>query len=131
MRAAVERLYGARIAGDVDAVLAELNDDIHYAVMGQIAGQPLSPPISGRVALRTHFKGLFERWLWTGMAVHSIIVGAESVAAEASGTMTHTVSNQRFSTDVCAVLGFRDGKISTIREYCDSFTIVRIAGLAL
>lgn len=131
MRAAIERLYSARMAGDVEAVLAEVNDDVHYAVMGQIAGQPLAPAIRGRIALRSYFKGLFERWLWDGMAVRTIIIGEESAAVETGGAMIHTVSNQRFTTDVCAVLGFRDGKVSTIREYCDSFTIVRIAALAL
>ncbi|MCZ8183063.1 MAG: nuclear transport factor 2 family protein [Beijerinckiaceae bacterium] len=131
MRAMIERVTLARAAGDVEAVLAELSDDVHYEVMGQIAGQPISPVIRGRVALRSHFKGLFERWVWNGMTVRNIVIGTDNAAVETTGTMIHTVSNQRFQTDFCAMLGFRDGKISTIREYCDSFTIVRIAGLAM
>ncbi len=131
MTAVVERIYRARENGDVEAVLAELTDDATFSVMGQIAGQPLSPVIRGRAALEGFFKGLFMRWVWDGMDSRNMIIGSDSVVMEYSGHMIHTVSNQRFQTAFCDVMIFRDGKVSAIREYCDTFTIVRIAGLAL
>jgi ketosteroid isomerase-like protein len=129
--AVVERIYRARENGDVEAVLAELTEDATFSVMGQIAGQPLSPMIRGRAALEGYFKGLFMRWVWDGMDSRNMIMGSDSVAIEYTGHIIHTVSNQRFETAFCDVMVMRDGKVSAIREYCDTFTIVRIAGLAL
>lgn len=127
----LDAVYAARARGDVAAVLASMTDDATYQVMAQNGGVSFTPAITGKPALAAYFPGLFQRWVWDGMAVRNIIVGDGQAVVETSGQMIYTVSNQRFETAICAVLQLRDGKISAIREYCDSFTIVRIAGLSL
>ncbi len=126
-----ERMFAARERGDIAALMSDVTDDVSYEVCGQIAGQPITPPVRGKSALTSYFEGLFERWVWDGISVRNVIASHDHAVVETAGQMLHSVSNQRFHMTHCTVLTFRNGKVASIREYCDTFTVVRIAGLAL
>ncbi len=128
---AVRDLFAARNRRDVEAFLAAVTEDVEYVIQGYIAGQPIVPPMLGKAALRNFLPGFLSRWDWSDIHIAKLIVGEDSVVLESSGICMHCVSGQRFATSSCDILEFRDGLVCKIRCYSDTFTIVRIAGLAM
>lgn len=127
----LERLLLARINGDLEGFLAECSDDVHYEAMGRVNDRPMAPRIDGKAAMRSAFLGLFERWQWVDMRVVSTLMDGEKAVAELAGTKLYRPSNQKFHDSMCIVFEFRDGYIASIREYFDTFSVVRIGGLAM
>jgi ketosteroid isomerase-like protein len=127
----VGRLTEARRTGDVEAILALCGDDIVFEVMGSGGGQPLVTRTEGKDAFRATLQGLCARWRWLDMAIANQIIGKDGAAVEMAGHTLHTISNHTFQSRTCLVLAFRDGLVVALREYVDSFTIARIAGLSM
>ncbi len=127
----VHGAFAARNRRDIDAMLDAFTDDIEYAIQGAVAGRPIVPVIHGKTALRGFLSGFLHRWDWNDLRITNVIITAGFAVVESDGSFLHCVSGQRFDTTSCDVLEFRDGKIAKIRCYSDTFTIVRVAGLAM
>lgn len=131
MATLIEQVYAQRLAGSIEGVMSFIADDVEYVVLGEIAGQSLHPSVKGKPALWAYFTGLFQRWSWIDLRVSRMIIDGNVAAVESSGLMLHQVSGQKFETNVCDILEFRDGKIVKVRSFIDTFTFVRISGLAM
>lgn len=127
----IEQVYAQRLASSVEGVMAFIADDVEYVILGEIAGQPILPSVKGKAALQAYFSGLFQRWVWIDLHVIRKIIDGDVAAVELSGKILHQVSGQKFETTLCEILEFRDGKIVKVRSFVDTFTFVRIAGLAM
>lgn len=131
LRDVIERAYACRAAGDAEGVVAFMGSDVEYAVIGSIAGQPLVPRLQGKARVSAHYTTFLMRWDLSGMHIQKIIIDGDVAVIEMQGTMRYRVTGQAFETSACDVLEFREGLISRVRCYSDTFTIVRIAGLSL
>jgi ketosteroid isomerase-like protein len=121
----------ARLSGKVEGLLGCFTEDATMTTIGTIAGKPLVPELTGQEELRGFYNGFFARWDLSAMRVVRRFSDGNSAAIEISGTLVHKVTGQMFETSMCDLLEFQDGKIKRARCYSDTFSIVRIAGLAL
>lgn len=127
----IEQVYAQRLAGSVEGVMSFIADDVEYVVLGEIAGKPLLPCLNGKAALQAHFTGLFQRWVWIDFHINRKIIDGSVAAVEFSVEILHQVSGQKLETTICEVLEFRGGKIVKVHSFIDTFTFIRIAGLAM
>ncbi|KAF0232261.1 MAG: Ketosteroid isomerase-like [Beijerinckiaceae bacterium] len=131
LREVIEGAYACRAAGDAEGVMAFMDSDVEYAVIGSIAGQPLVPRLQGKAKVSAHYTTFLMRWDLSGMQIQKVIIDGGVAVIETQGTMRYRVTGQAFETSACDVLEFKQGLITRVRCYSDTFTIVRIAGLAL
>ena len=128
MRQQIERLFEARLRGDVEGVLAECTEDATFELMGDLSGQQLVTKIAGQDQLRSEFTGIFLRWRWDAVRIIRTLIDENCAVVEFEGRRFHTISRRALDGSSCHVLEFRDGKIAVIREYTDTFSLARVAG---
>lgn len=128
MQKQIERLFEARIRGDVEGVLAECTEDASFELMGDLSGQQMVTRLAGKDQLRAEFTGIFLRWRWDSVRVIRTLIDGNYAVVEFEGQRFHTISRRALDGSSCHVLEFRDGKIAVMREYTDTFSLARIAG---
>jgi ketosteroid isomerase-like protein len=128
MQKQIERLFEARIRGDVEGVLAECTEDASFELMGDLSGQQMVTRLAGKDQLRSEFTGIFLRWRWDNVRTLRTLIDGNCAVIEFEGQRFHTISRRALDGSSCHVLEFRDGKISLMREYTDTFSLARIAG---
>ena len=111
--------------------MAFMDSDVDYSVNGTVAGQPLVPRLQGKAKVSAYYTTFLMRWDLSDMQIQKVIIDGGVAVIETQGTMRYRVAGQAFETSACDVLEFKDGLITRVRCYSDTFTIVRIAGLAL
>lgn len=129
--ACLERMLEARRKGDIRALLDECTDDVGYRVMGRLGDRPLMTHLEGKDRLRNELGGVFERWAWTDIRIVNILCDGDHAVAELAGTKTYRVTGQTFEDAMCLVFEFSGEKVRMIREYFDTFTVVRVGGFSM
>lgn len=129
--AVLERMLEARRNGNIQALLDECTDDVSYRVMGRLGDRPLMTQLEGKSRLRNELGGVFERWEWTEVTVSRILYDGDLSMAEVAGRKTYRVTGQTFEDAMCLVFEFSGDKVRAIREYFDTFTVVRVGGFSM
>jgi carboxymethylenebutenolidase len=121
---------------DVDAIMATVTDDVtNYNV-------PVGVGARGYDAVRAYYRDIFiaslpDDWQVEGM---NRVVGEDQLVDEVHITFTHTKqmdwlvpgvppTGRRVVTDMVAIVGFRDGKVSGERIYWDQLSVLRQVGV--
>jgi hypothetical protein len=103
-----------------------LADDVCWIVTGQYSW---SRTFSGRDAvlngLMGHFRSLFAERPRT--VAHNFIAEGDTVVVEAKGDNV-TKAGVRYDNDYCMVWRIDNGRITMIKEYCDSTLVERVLG---
>ena len=103
-----------------------LADDVCWTVTGQYSW---SRAFKGRDAvmngLMGHFRSLFAERPRT--VARNFIAEGDTVVVESKGDNV-TKSGVRYDNDYCMVWRVENGKVSEIREYCDSALVERVLG---
>src|SRR5579872_2853514 len=127
----IEQIFAA--AGDPDPAVrdrslfvASLADDATWTVTGQYSW---SRTFSGKPSILNDLHGhvrtrLAER---TRTIAHRFIADGDHVVVEAKGDNV-TREGVRYDNDYCLVFRLKGGKITEIREYCDSVLTERVLG---
>jgi ketosteroid isomerase-like protein len=103
---------------DRSLFIASLADDATWTVTGQYSW---SHTFTGKQSIMRDLHGhvrdiLVDR---TRTIAHRFIADGDCVAVEAKGDNV-TKAGLRYDNDYCLVFQFADGKITAVREYCDS-----------
>lgn len=128
MQKQIERIFEARIRGDVEGVLAECTEDATFELMGDLSGQQMVTKLAGKDHLRAEFTGIFLRWRWDSVRIIRTLIDRNCAVVEFEGQRFHTISRRALDGSSCHVLEFRDGKVAVMREYTDTFSLARVAG---
>ena len=106
-------------AGDIDGVLALMSDDLTW----RIPGKPELTPVAG-VYDKERLRRLFGRMLKQlndGLKMKVVGSVAESdqvaVEVESSGDLR---TGRKYRQQYHFLIGFREGRITTVREYLDT-----------
>ena len=123
---AAERIYAARLRGDVDALLAELDPDIewrpHLAALG---GQS----IRGHAEVRGYLASLEEEWEDFRQDVEQLFDAGDEVVVFLNTYSRGRASGVELQPRVAHVLRFKDGKCVKCVTYLDRDEALRAVGL--
>jgi ketosteroid isomerase-like protein len=111
---------------DRSLFFTSLADDAKWVVTGQYSW---SHTFTGKSSIANNLHGhvrdlLVER---TRTIAHRFIADDDCVVVEAKGSNL-TKAGVRYDNDYCLVFQFADGKITEVREYCDSVLTEKALG---
>jgi ketosteroid isomerase-like protein len=104
-------------------------DHVHEdAVWRTIGTSSWSGAFRGKASIMNDlFRPLSRRLASRATIPTQIIDGGDIVVVQAKGkNVTHT--GIPYENDYCFVIGFRDGKIATYEEYCDTEHVTQVLG---
>jgi uncharacterized protein len=123
----VRRLRVAYNAGDVAGVLAELDEDVTWEVPASL---PLGGIYRGHDALRRFFATVFDSFRNPRIEPGELLDADDHVVYLGRFTAQPLTDGAALDVDVAFVFTVRGGRITRMREYSDTATILRFAGHA-
>jgi ketosteroid isomerase-like protein len=121
-----ERIYAARLRGDVDALLAELDPDVewhpHLATLGGRA-------VRGHDGVREYLASLAEEWDDFRQEIEQVLDAGDEVVVFLNTYGRGRASGVEIELQVAHVLQFEDGKCVKSVTYLDRAEALNAAGL--
>jgi ketosteroid isomerase-like protein len=123
---AAERIYAARLRGDVDALLAELHRDVEWRPhLSSLGGRS----VRGHAGVRYYLASLAEEWEDFRQELERLFDAGDEVVAFLNTYGRGRASGIELQPRVAHVLRFKDGKCVESVTYLDRAEALRAAGL--
>jgi ketosteroid isomerase-like protein len=123
---AAERIYAARLRGELDALVAELDPDVewrpHLAALG-------GDVVRGHDGVRAYLDSLDEEWDDFRQEVEQSFDAGDQVVVFLNTHGRGRASGVELYLQVAHVLSFRDGKCVANASYLDRDEALKAAGL--
>ena len=114
-------IYAGFARGDIPAVLAGFHPEIEWR---EAEGNPYQPDgaawVGPQAVLEKLFMRLGSEWENFTLSVRVLHDAGEVVVMEGRYTGTYKPSGRSIDAQVCHVLRFRDGKLSSFQQYVDT-----------
>lgn len=124
IEAVLRSLYAARLKEDLEGTLKDLSDDAVFRINGR---DILNAPVTGKAAIRTVLKDIFERFQFEDWKERSLLVDGEKAALHWSARVTCTPTNKSATIETCDIVTFRDGKIVDYLQTTDTALVTSLA----
>jgi ketosteroid isomerase-like protein len=114
-------IYAAFARGDIPTVLAGFHPEIQWR---EAEGNPYQPDgaacVGPQAVLEKIFMRIGSEWEGFAFTVRALHDAGEHVVMEGRCNGTYKPSGKNIDAQVCHVLRFRDGKLSSFQQYVDT-----------
>ena len=114
-------IYASFARGDIPAVLGAFEPNIQWR---EAEGNPYQPDgaawVGPQSVVEKLFKSLGSDWDGFAVSVRTLHNAGEYVVMEGRYTGTYKPSGRKFDAQVCHVLRFSNGKLSSFQQYTDT-----------
>jgi ketosteroid isomerase-like protein len=125
LKGLVERIFEARMEGDLDRLMSFLADDCLFRVVGNLA--PLTDAVVGTDALRRTMRQLIDGWDMRGIDFVSIHVDGNVALVHRKGRMR--CGSTEFNTEIMDKMTFENGKVRECVEFIDTLQTAVVLNL--
>jgi ketosteroid isomerase-like protein len=129
-RATIESIlkeaYAARVRGDVEATVGFFAGDAVFALSGASHASPVALRCTDCEALRGAMAGLVQAFEFKDHEILSLVIEGEKAAAHTRVRVRSTVTGEEETTEMADLVTFRDGKIVSFLEFCDTALAARM-----
>ena len=122
----VKDAYAAFMRGDIDAILASLDDEVEWeAVKGSEGVVPTAGMRRGRRGVAEFFSQVGANFVFNVFEPREFVAEGEAVVAIGYYEATVKETGRSIASDWVMIFSFRNGKIVRFRELTDSAALVR------
>ena len=129
-RSEIERIlkeaYAARKRGDIDAILRLFSVDAHFQLAGSISASPIPLRTAGTSQFRTVLERLIRTFEWVDQQIICMLIDGPRAAVHWRGRIRSTVSGETVDTELVDIVEFKDGRIISFVEFCDTALATRL-----
>jgi ketosteroid isomerase-like protein len=123
---AIRNMFAQLAAGNADAFLGAMADDLRYTLMGSTR---FSGTFKGKQELISRLLAPLMAALTDGIALtpYNLIADGDFVAMQAHGKAT-TKNGKPYNNTYCHIFKFAKGKIVEVTEYLDTEMVTNVFG---
>jgi ketosteroid isomerase-like protein len=130
-RATIESIlreaYAARVRGDVENTVRHFADDAVFALAGAKHASPVALRCTDCETLRSAMTGLIGAFEFKEHEILSLLVDGPKAAVHARVRVRSTATGEEEVTEMSDFVVFRDGKIVSFIEFCDTALAAKMA----
>jgi ketosteroid isomerase-like protein len=116
----IEEAYAARVRGDVDGVLRAFAPDADFRINATPSHPQLGQAARDADALRNALKQLIDAFAFTDAKIVDSVIEGSKAAVRTSVTVRARSTGKSAKTELLDLLEFRDGKIVSFAQFCDT-----------
>jgi ketosteroid isomerase-like protein len=120
--------YAARCSGDIEAICSIFNDDVHYEMAGSQEASPIAARVKGSPGFREMLGQQIKIFEMTDPEILSMVIDGEQAAVRWRAKVRSTVTGHTVTTELFDFIEFKDGRISSFVELCDTALAQRMMG---
>lgn len=128
LESSLRAAYGARMRGELDAVVATFAPDAVFRLAGSPQASPIALRAAGTESVRAHMGRLIDAVAFDEHEIVSILVDGSRVGVHARVKLRARASGETATTELFDLIEFRDGKIASFTEFCDTALAARMLG---
>lgn len=130
LQSIVDDAYAARIAGDVDDLMARFLPDAKFRLAGSSDASPGAMMANGAAEIRPMMEQLCQMWKFLVREQLSLVVDGENVAVHSAIRAKFLPSNEIVDTEFHELWTIRDGKIASLLQFIDTAMVNAVVGRA-
>jgi uncharacterized protein len=127
MEQLVRKLYAARVAGDVDAIVRLMAPEVDFA----LAGDPMASPVAGRLRgadkLRAQLAQLVQGFTFNSYDIVTLVVEGSRAAVRAKANITSTITGATVDMELADFIEVKDGRAASFVQFCDTALATKLA----
>src|SRR6218665_111443 len=123
MENVVREIYSARDRGDIEGMMAHVDADCSFRIVGGPTLGPLSQKSCGSDSIRCVLQGLVDHWDMSNVDLVDVGVVGNTVFAHRAGRVRFIPEGVEFDTEVADKFVFRDGRVIEVVEFLDTLTM--------
>ena len=124
----IREAYAERRRGDVEGACRFFADDAQFALAGAPAASPVPMRVASRDAIRQTVAALIAGFEFLEHDILSVIVEGDKAAVHSRVRLRAPASGEEAVTETADFLTFRDGKIVSFVQFCDTALAARLLG---
>ena len=129
-RATIESIlknaYAARVRGDVEAMVGLFAGGAEFRLAGAGHASPVALRCTDAEAIRGALAGLVQAFAFEDHEILSLVIEGEKAAAHTRVRVRSTATGEEETTEMADLVTFRDGKIVSFLEFCDTALAARM-----
>ena len=127
IRPAVEAFYRASAGGDIEGVMALIDDDVNWLVQGPIDVFAFFGQRRGKAAVLKTYREIGRKLRVTNVEMETLVLDGDRAAAMIRLTAVVRATGKVMSVRMAQFSRFRDDKLVEMRAVCDSYDMVEQA----
>ena len=131
-RATIEKTlrdaYAARCRGDMDAICCIFADNMHYEMSGARDASPVAARVDDAPGFRQMLSQQIKIFEMSDPEILSMVIEGDKAAVRWRAKVRSTVTGQTVTTELFDFIEFKDGKIASFIELCDTAMAARMMG---
>ena len=127
MEQLVRKLYAARVAGDVEAIMAYAAPDVHFALAGDPTASPVAGRLTGADELRPQLAQLVEAFTFNSYDITALLVEGSRAAVRGKANITAVKSGATVDMELADFIEVRDGRVVSFVQFCDTAMVAKIS----
>jgi len=121
--------YQAYCKGNGQAFLDAMHDDVVVEYCAPTDIFPFAGPLRGKPAVIRGVGQIAAEYEWLKFNLNHLLVDGDLGVALTSGRIRHRQSMTEIKVDMVDVIRMKDGRIIDVKEYFDSLSVAKKAGL--
>ncbi len=113
----LERLYGARIAGQLDMLCGLFSPDARFRISGAGGGKAIAVAAEGTVEIRTWLSMLLRTFRLTNHRILAILIDGSAAAVHWQADVHSKVTGAVVATEFVDLVEVREAVIVSYREF--------------
>ncbi len=127
MEQLVRKLYAARVAGDVEAIMAYAAPDVHFALAGDPAASPVGGRLTGADKLRPQLAQLVKAFTFHCYDIIALLVEGSRAAVRAKAKITSVTSGATVDMELADFIEAKDGRVVSFVQFCDTAMVAKMS----
>ena len=123
----VRTLYAARVAGDVEAMMAWAAPDVHFALAGDPTASPVAGQVSGADKLCPQLAQLVQAYTFNSYDITALVVEGSRAAVRGKANITAVKSGTTVDTELADFIEVKDGRVVSFVQFCDTAMVAKIS----
>jgi ketosteroid isomerase-like protein len=123
----VRKLYAARVAGDVEAMMAWAAPDVHFALAGDPTASPVAGQVSGADKLRPQLAQLVRAYTFNSYDITTLVVEGSRAAVRGKANITAVKSGATVDMELADFIEVKDGRVVSFVQFCDTAMVAKIS----
>ena len=126
----LREIYAARVNNDIETVGRAFAPDIKYRMVGKPGRTDTAIQAESFHQFKPLVEQMMKTFIMSDLNIRNILIDGERAVVHWQVKIESGKTGDVASTELCDVLEFKDGKITSFTEFCDTALAGRLMGTA-
>ena len=126
----IREIYAARVNNDMETIGRAFAPDVKYRMVGKPGRSEMAIQAESFYQFKPLVEQMMKTFIMSDLNIRNILIDGERAVVHWQVKIQSGKTGDVASTELCDVLEFKDGRIVSFTEFCDTALAGRLMGTA-